>query len=98
FHGIVENPLADDPRVHHVRYTDFMADQVAVIRDFAAFADFPWTSDGESAMRDYLATNKGDRYGKFTYSTDLIGEDVDALHAELAPYRDRFGIEIEHRS
>jgi len=97
FHGILENPLVDDARVHHVRYADFMADQVGVIRDFAAFADFPWTAEGASAMRHYLATNKGDRYGKFTYSTDLIGEDVEALHAEFAPYRERFGIEIEHR-
>ena len=46
-------------------------------------------------MRRYLATNKGDRYGEFKYSTDLIGEDVDALHEEFAPYRERFGIDIE---
>ena len=33
-------------------------------------------------MRDYLANNKGDRHGKFDYSTKLltdIGEDIDAL-------------------
>ncbi len=48
-------------------------------------------------MRDYLANNKGDRYGKFVYSTELIGEDIDALHEEFAPYRERFGLEIEKR-
>ena len=37
FHAVLENPMIDDPRVHHVRYADFMADQVATIRDHYAF-------------------------------------------------------------
>jgi hypothetical protein len=97
FHSILGNPLVDDPRVHHVRYTDFMADQVATIRGFCAFAGHEWTGAAEQAMRTYLATNKGDRHGKFRYSTDLIPGDVTALHEEFAPYRERFGIEIEQR-
>jgi hypothetical protein len=97
FHSILDNPLIDDPRVHHVRYADFMADQVATIHDFYDFAGHEWTDAGEAAMRHYLATNKGDRYGKFRYSTDLIPADVAELHAEFAPYRKRFGIEIEQR-
>ena len=48
-------------------------------------------------MRDYLANNKGDRHGKFVYSTDLIDGDIDALHEEFAPYRERFGLDIEKR-
>ena len=27
----------------------------------------------------------------------IIGEDIDALNAEFAPYRERFGLEIEQR-
>jgi hypothetical protein len=97
FHSILENPLVDDPRIMHVRYKDVMADQVATIRRYCEFADFEWTAEGEAAMRHYLATNKGDRYGKFRYTTDVIGVDVDALHEEFAPYRERFDIEIEQR-
>ncbi|HEY6532921.1 MAG TPA: sulfotransferase [Acidimicrobiales bacterium] len=97
FHSILENPLVDDPRIMHVRYKDFMADQVATIRGYYEFADFEWTDEGEAAMRHYLATNKGDRYGKFRYTTDVIGVDVDALHEEFAPYRERFDIDIEQR-
>ena len=72
-------------------------DWAHVVRGFFEFADIGWTDDGETAMRQYLATKRGDRYGRFTYSTDVIGEDVDALHEEFAPYRERFGIEIERR-
>ena len=28
-----------------------------------------------------------DRYGKFKYSMDVIGVDINALHEEFAPYR-----------
>ncbi len=97
FHAILDNPMIDDPRIHHVRYQDFMADQVGTIRNFYAFAGYPWTTEAETAMRDYLANNKGDRHGKFHYSTDLIDGDIDALHAEFAPYRERFGLDIEKR-
>jgi len=51
-----------------------------------------------AAMRAYLRDNPSDRHGKFRYSTDIIGEDVAALHAEFARYRERFGLEIEQRS
>ncbi|MEM6106561.1 sulfotransferase [Mycobacterium sp. 050272] len=94
------NPMVDDPRIQHIRYTDFIADQVATVRRYYAFAGRRVTPEAESAMRDYLANNRGDRYGKFRYSTALlkdIGEDLDALHAEFRPFRERFGVEIENR-
>lgn len=97
FHAIMGNPMMADDRIHHVRYADFMADQVAVIRDFYAFAGLSLSDAAEAAMRRYLATSKGDRYGKFRYATDLIDGEVAALHAEFAPYRERYGIAIEQR-
>ncbi|PRC44451.1 sulfotransferase, partial [Mycobacterium sp. ITM-2017-0098] len=94
------NPLVDDQRIKHVRYTDFLADPVAVVRDYYDFCGRVLTADAETQMRDYLANNKGDRHGKFRYSTRLltdIGEDLDALHEEFRPFRERFGVEIEKR-
>ena len=92
--------MVDDPRSLHVRYTDFIADQVKTVQRYYEFADRAVAPEAESAMRDYLANNRGDRYGKFRYSTQLlidIGEDLDALHAEFRPFRERFGVEIENR-
>ncbi|OCB08539.1 sulfotransferase family protein [Mycobacterium intracellulare] len=96
----MSNPWVDDPRILHIRYTDFIADQIATVQRYYAFAGRRVTPEAESAMRDYLANNRGDRYGKFRYSTQLltdIGEDLDALHAEFQPFRERFGVEIETR-
>lgn len=97
----MSNPLIDDQRIMHIRYTDFTADHVGTVRRYYAFSGRELTSEAESAMRDYLASNRGDRYGKFTYSTKLltdIGEDLEALHAEFQPFRDRFRVEIENRA
>jgi Sulfotransferase family len=96
----MSNPMVDDPRILHVRYTDFIADQVGTVQRYYAFAGREVTPEAESAMRDYLANNRGDRYGKFRYSTQLlvdIGENLDALHAEFRPFRERFGVAIENR-
>ena len=97
FEATMTHPLVDDPRIHHVRYKDFTADPVGVIRGFYEKYAMPFGADTEAAMSDYLANNKGDRYGKFVYSTDMIGEDIAALNDEFAAYRQRFNVEIEHR-
>ncbi|OBG31215.1 sulfotransferase [Mycobacterium sp. E3198] len=97
----MSNPLVDDPRILHIRYTDFIADPVTTVGRYYAFCGRALTAEAASAMRAYLAENRGDRHGKFTYSTQLlvdIGEDLDALHAEFRPFRERFGVEIENRS
>lgn len=93
----MESPWMNDPRIHHIRYSDFVKDPIETIRGYYNFSDYALTERAEAAMRAYLRDNKGDRYGKFKYSTDVIGEDIDKLHEEFAPFRERFGIEIEKR-
>jgi hypothetical protein len=97
FKSTLENPMVRDARIHHVRYPDFIGDPVGTIRGFYQKYGVPFGRETEAAMRDYLKNNKGDRYGKFKYSTDVIGEDIAALHREFAPYRERFGLDIEQR-
>lgn len=97
FHAYLSDPLVDDPRIHHVRYRDFVADPVATIGGFYDFAGVPFTTEAEKGMRDYLATNRSDRYGKFRYSTDVLPVPVQDLHDEFAGYREKFGIDIETR-
>ncbi|UXA19581.1 sulfotransferase [Mycobacterium sp. SMC-4] len=97
FHAYLTDPLVGDSRIHHVRYRDFVTDPIATIGGFYDFAGLPFPADAEKAMRDYLATNRGDRYGKFTYSTDMLPVPVQQLHDEFADYRARFGLDIETR-
>lgn len=94
------NPLLRDPRIHHIRYVDFVADPVGTIRGYYRFCGRVLTSRAEAAMGDYLANNKSDRYGKFRYSASVLrdaGEDIDALNEEFRPFRERFSVPIEKR-
>src|SRR4029077_5323784 len=68
FKSTLENPMVMDPRIHHVRYPDFIADPVGTIRGFYEKYAVPFVPATETAMREYLKNNKGDRYGKFKYS------------------------------
>jgi hypothetical protein len=71
------------------------------VQRYYTFCGRQLTAEAISAMRVYLANNRGDRYGKFNYSVQLlidIGEDLDALHAEFGPFRERFGVAIENRA
>lgn len=96
----MSNPLVSDPRVHHVRYRDFVADPVGTVRGYYEFAGREFTAQAEAEMRHYLATNRGDRHGKFEYSTQVLvdaGYDLDALNEEFRPFRERFRVEMEKR-
>ncbi|OBA73302.1 sulfotransferase [Mycobacterium sp. 1554424.7] len=96
----MSNPMVDDPRILHIPYTDFIADPVAVVGRYYTFCGRALTGEATASMRDYLAHNRGDRHGKFRYSTRLltdIGENLEDLHAEFAPFRERFGVSIEKR-
>jgi len=95
------NPLLQDPRIMHVRYKDFVADPIGTIGKYYAFTGRELTPQARAAMEDYLANNKGDRHGKFDYSTRLLtdaGFDIDALNEEFRPFRERYGVEIEKRA
>ena len=92
--------LVDDPRIMHVRYRDFVDDPVDTARRYYEFCGQTMTAECGGAMRHYLENNRGDRHGKFRYSTELltdIGEDLEVLHEEFRPFRERFGVEIEKR-
>jgi hypothetical protein len=97
FHAHLEEPLVDDPRIHHVPYADFVRRPVEVIHEFYDKYRVPFTPEIEAAMRGYLAHNRGDRHGKFAYSVEVLPIDVATLDREFAPYRERFGVERETR-
>jgi len=96
----MSHPMVNDPRIHHVLYHDFVADPIGTLRGYYEFAGREFTPHAEAAMRDYLANNRGDRHGKFHYSTQVLvnaGYDIDALNEEFRPFRERFGVPIEVR-
>ena len=94
FDAFMSSPLLDDPRIHHVRFKDFMADQVGVIRRAYGRFGLPFTPEFETAMRLWLASprNRSDRYGKFTYDPDALGIDRGEVADLFADYTRRFDL------
>jgi len=84
-----------DPRILHVPYHEFTRDQPAAVRKAYEHFGFEFTPEYESHMRGWLESNRPDRYGKFAYSTDHLGVDVNELYDEFGPYMERFDVRRE---
>jgi hypothetical protein len=97
FRTAAENPLAADPRIHHLLYKDFIADPVRAIRELYNRVGLAYTKEFETAMRTWLAENPPGRFGPFSYTESALGVDTDQLDQELDPYRERFGVPRERR-
>jgi len=80
----------------HVRFSDFMADDLGTIERIYKLADHPLTDEIRSAMSGYVNDNPRGKHGQVVY--DLEGDfgiDREALYERLAPYMQRFDIERE---
>jgi hypothetical protein len=96
FAAMAADPLAADPRIHHLVYQDFTADPVAAIGAVYERGGLATSPALEAEVRRWLAENPPNRFGRFEYSVDALGVDVAALDRQLDPYRDRFGVPREH--
>lgn len=90
---ILNQPWVDDPRVIHVRFKDFIADHVGVLRGIYQKAGLPFSTEHEHNVRAWLANNKADRHGTFKYSMDGFGITQDELRALFADYVARFELD-----
>jgi hypothetical protein len=93
-HSIVDDPLARDPRVHHVSFRQLSADPVAVIRNFYSVTGLDFSDAFAHELRAWLddPANDSNRYGRYRYSLEHYGLDPAYLKDAFAGYRHRFGI------
>jgi Sulfotransferase family len=78
-----------------VRFDEFMADDVAMVRRIYQVADQPFGSDVEAAMTAFMGANPRGRHGAVLYDLDQFGLDRTHLRRTFAFYVDRFGITEE---
>jgi hypothetical protein len=91
---IIDDPMAADPRVHHVSFRRLSADPVATVRDFYTAHNLPFTTTYEAALRGWLgdSQNSSNRYGRVRSSLENFGLNTAQVRAAFEPYRRRFGI------
>lgn len=78
-----------------VRFDEFMADDLGMVRRIYDLADQPMPPASEAALADYVATHQRDRYGKVVYEPAALGIDVAARRTAMRAYSERFGIPDE---
>lgn len=76
-----------------VRFDDFMADDIAMVRRIYELADQPFTDATATGMQAYMADHPRGVHGSVTYHMqEDFGVDPAALAVELAGYSERFGV------
>jgi hypothetical protein len=78
-----------------VRFDEFMADDVAMVRRIYRLADQPFSPDVETAMTDFMGANPRGRHGAVRYDLAQFGLDHAQLRQMFRFYVDRFGISEE---
>jgi hypothetical protein len=78
-----------------VRFDEFMADDVAMVRRIYQLAQQPFSPDVEAAMTAFMGANPRGRHGAVLYDLDQFGLDRAHLRQMFAFYVDRFGIAEE---
>jgi Sulfotransferase family len=78
-----------------VHFTDFMADDVAMVQRIYGVAGQPFTAEVEQAMRAFMEEHPRGRHGGVRYDLTTFGLDPAELRDRFAFYVARFGVAPE---
>src|SRR5690606_11344336 len=85
-----DRELLDPDRSLDVEFTEFMADDLAVVARVYELAGQPHDEAARAGHAAYLATHQRNRHGRVHYDLVEFGVDPDDLRRRFAPYIDRF--------
>jgi Sulfotransferase family len=91
---MMSNPLFDDPRVVHLRFSDITADPVAQVHKVYERAGLATSAEHVERMQAWLAdpANRADRYGRYPYTPEPFGLTKEWLADLFADYHRRAGL------
>jgi hypothetical protein len=78
-----------------IRFTDFMADDLATVEGIYRLADQPMTGDGGAAMASFMETHPRGRHGRVIYDLADFGLDRAERRRAFKFYVERFGVAEE---
>ncbi|MEX2255059.1 MAG: sulfotransferase [Acidimicrobiia bacterium] len=80
---------------YDMQFSDFVADQFAVVRDIYAAFDLPMTDEGAARMQAFIADNPKGKHGLHLYTPEEYGIDPDIVRETFRPYIERFDLAPE---
>jgi hypothetical protein len=78
-----------------VRFNEFMADDISMVRRIYQLAGQPFTGETAAAMTAFMDEHPRGRHGRVAYDLRDFGLDRDERRAALRFYTERFGVEEE---
>jgi hypothetical protein len=78
-----------------VRFGEFMADDIAMVRRIYELADQPFTAATDAAMTSFMEEHPRGRHGRVDYDLRDFGLDGAERRAALRFYTERFEVEEE---
>ncbi len=86
---------APDAIFYDMHFSDFVADQFAVVSDIYAALGIPMTDVGAARMQTFIADNPKGKHGLHLYTPEEYGIDPDVVRRDFAPYIERFDLAPE---
>jgi hypothetical protein len=85
-----DRDLLPAARTIDVRFDEFMADDLAMVRRIYALAGQAFEGPAEAAMAEYLGAHQRGRLGRIDYRADEVGLDEEELRNRFGFYVERF--------
>jgi len=86
---------APDAMFYDMHFSDFVADQFAVVSDIYEALGIPMTDLGAARMRSFIADNPKGKHGLHLYTPEEYGIDPVVVRRDFAPYIERFDLAPE---
>jgi Sulfotransferase family len=84
-----------DDQFFDMQFSEFIADEIAMVRRIYTHFDREFTPEAESRMRRFLAANPKDKHGAHRYTLAQSGLDVATERRRYAAYQERYRIPSE---
>jgi len=96
-HGIEVRSQGEypDARFYDMHFSDFVADQFAVVRRIYEAFDLPMTVLGAARMQAFIADNPKGKHGIHRYAPEEFGVEPSAVRRAFRNYIERFGLAPE---
>jgi len=78
-----------------MQFSDFVADQFAVVSDIYAAFGLPMSDRGGARMKAFIADNPKGKHGLHTYTPEEYGLDPAAVRRDFAAYIEQFDLAPE---
>jgi hypothetical protein len=90
-HRNLEARRENHGKIFDLYYRDFIADPLGMIRRIYNHFNLPWAEDYDDVLRDAIANNLQDKFGRHYYKSEDFGTTDQAIFNKFQAYCEAFG-------